>query len=525
MANLWKRIFGGGNTSYRETIDPSIDRGNVLFCAPQDSRLYLSGCSRERVAAKAEWCRQNFGIVQEFGRGVARHSVGRGIGAQFNTTSAEWNQAAGLALEHYLMTPSQCDLTARRNGYEQQLWLAEQLVIIGESFSAFVANPAFPSPKGDAMDACPSFFNIAPSDVRTPYSALQVPIHDGVELGSFGETVRYWCRMWGNDEFTAYDAKDVAHLFEAHGAHQSRGVSPLAPAINNLVDIHELKRLETRTAKAQRMVALILKGVKGKKTRGAMGALSSAGTGNGDSGSTAADTASIEKIYGGAGAAIARLGEDGGVELLESKNPSPLVREYITDLLLRDAASAIGVPVELFWNPEKLGGANARGIYARADQTFQLIADKIIYRFFEPLIVRFISWRVKSGLLAEPPGGLDGNWRDSITYRRPRRITLDNGRDSAARIADLDHGLANLRGLYDEQGEDWLPQTRQWIGEFAIFKAECVAAGLSEKEIEMMLARWRPLPPGSVTSSPQKPDPKPSEDPATDKPEEENAAA
>lgn len=501
---MWpfSRFFGRGADAYRDVTDDSIDRGNVFVLAPDDTRLPVSEFTRGRLAEKAEGVRQRFGVVQEWGRGIARHTVGRGIAAQFNTTSLEWNQAATRAVERFMMSKNQCDLSRRRTGYEQQLHMAEQFALQNEAIVALLANPAFPSPKkSEGIGDCPCFFNIASSDVRTPPNSGDKPIFDGLELDKYGATVRFHVRSWGKEEYTVYDAGNICHLFEAHGPHQSRGITPLAPALNKLVDVDELRRLETRTAKAHRQVALIIKGVAAKKGRGAFAELKKDAAGN-----VPTDTAAMEQLYGGAGAAIARLSEEGGVELLSSNSPSPALNAFFNDLLLRDASAALGVPLEFFWNPEKLGGANIRGIYARADATFAQIADKIIYGFFEPLIIRFIRWRVASGLLAEPPGGIDGPWLDSITYRRPRRVTLDNGKDSASRINDLDHGLSNLRSLYDEQGEDWLPQTDQWIDEWRIFKERCKLKGLSDEETKELMARWRPAKPGAMAPA-QKPQP------------------
>lgn len=487
--------LGAGSTSYRETVDSSIDRANVQFLIPQDSRLYLSAYTRKRIVEKVEWCRQNFGIVQEWGRGIARHTVGRGIFASFNTENADWNKAANLALENYCMTPTQCDVTGRRNAYEMQAHIAEQLAIIGEAFVLHSENPDFPSPRS-GVDDCPAFYAIEPNDIATPpqqNGKATEGIHDGIELGDFGRARYYHVRL-ASAEFQAYDARDVSHIFHAQGTNQSRGISPLAPGVNNLVDIHELKRLETKTAKTQRLVSLIIKGTKAAKGRGAMAALAAP-----VEGVDQVDTQAVENLYQGAGAAIARMGDDGKVELITGNTPSPLVNEYVTDLLLRDAAAGTGIPVEFFWSRDKLGGANARGIFAQADAAFSLLADKVIYGWFERFIIRFIEWRVASGLLAEPPV----NWRDCISYRRPRRVTLDNGRDSKARIEELNHGLATMRLIYDEQGEDYLTHIRQWIREFREFEDEAVLQGYTPEEAKQLANRWRPLPPGSATSTTQ----------------------
>lgn len=490
--------LGSGNTSYRETIDSGLDRANVLYIAPPDSRLYLSAWSRKRVVEKVQWCRQNFGIVQEWGRGIARHSVGKGITASFATSNPEWNAAASRALENYMLSPSQCDVTGRRNAYEMQSHIAEQLAIIGEAFVLHSENPDFPSPV-QGVGYCPAFYVIDPNDVTSPPQKQddKRTIHDGIELGDFNRAIRYHVKL-ADGSFQPFDSRDVAHLFEAQGAHQSRGVSPIAPGVNNLVDIHELKRLETKSAKVQRLVSLVLKGTKSKKGRGAFAALQDA-----PEGTDQIDTSAIENLYQGTGAAIARMGEDGGVELISGNTPSPLVNQYVTDLLLRDAAAATGIPVEFFWNREKLGGANSRSILAQADAAFSMFADRVIYGWFEKFIIRFIEWRVASGLIPEPPA----DWRENIVYRRPRRVTVDNGRDSKARIEELNNGLATMQSIYDEQGEDYLPKMRQWIQEFREFERIAVEQGYSEQEAKQLAQRWRPLPPGSAMTQPAQPEP------------------
>ena len=46
-------------------------------------------------------------------------------------------------------------------------------------------------------------------------------------------------------------------------------------------------------------------------------------------------------------------------------------------------------------------------------------------------------------------------------------------------------------------GEDWRPETVQWINEWVEFKRMCVEAGLSESEATKLMDRWRPPVPGS----------------------------
>ena len=60
-----------------------------------------------------------------------------------------------------------------------------------------------------------------------------------------------------------------------------------------------------------------------------------------------------------------------------------------------------------------------------------------------------------------------------------------------------------MRLIYDEQGEDYLTHIRQWIREFREFEEEAVLQGYTPEEAKQLANRWRPLPPGSATSTTQ----------------------
>src|SRR4029077_1506491 len=113
-----------------------------------------------------------------------------------------------------------------------------------------------------------------------------------------------------------------------------------------------LKRLATRSAKAQQLLALLLKGVSKKRAKGALGAIRNSGT-NSD-GSPNADSTQLEQVMGAAGGGIFYAeNADADAKLITSSSPSPLVEAFITDLLMRDVCAGWGVPSEFFWNMAK----------------------------------------------------------------------------------------------------------------------------------------------------------------------------
>jgi capsid protein len=471
---------GFGSRAFSDTIDGSIDRANLRFLVPPDSRLYISRRTRKELNNHAEWTWQNFGIVKEGTAGVARHVVGKGVNLALDSDDADFNEAAEGDFETYALTPERCDLAGRRNVYEAQTTAIEQRMVRGEFFSALAQNPEWNNE--------PCFQLYDSEEVGTPppdYSSNKL-ILDGVELNQNSRAIAYYVR--GIDgKYSPIPRAQMLHWFKPHAINQTRGITEFAQAVNPLVDIHELKRLATRSAKAQQLLALALKGVTKKKAKGAFGAIQNVGT-NPD-GTPNADSAQTETMVGAAGGGIIYLDDkDGDAKLITANSPSPLVEGFITDLLMRDVCAGWGVPSEFFWNVAKLTGANTRFILARADLFFQIMADRLIDRFCTPIAFRYLSHRIQAGKLAAPSDPL---WATKMTWQTPPRVTVDNGKDGSLLIELLANGMITLREYCNARGLNYRNEMRQWIREPIEF------IRLAEKEgapPEMLLA-WKNNPP------------------------------
>lgn len=269
-----------------------------------------------------------------------------------------------------------------------------------------------------------------------------------------------------------------------------RGLSDLAQSVNRLVDIHELVRLTTRSAKAQQLIALVLKNVARKKTRGAIGAIKGAAP-LGEGCVPGTDVSQLEQTAQAAGAGIAYVGDDGDAKLITPNSPTPLVEGFITDLMLRDACAGWGVPVTFFWNPEKLGGATMRFVNARADLLFEVLADGCIQRFCTPGAFRYLQHRVESSALRPCR---DKNWALKLSWQKPPRTTVDNGNDNKILIELLANGMITLRDFCNARGLNYRHVMRQWIREpiefLKIAKQELGESGLDPQLTDQVLMRW-----------------------------------
>ena len=490
--SLWGKIKSsyGGWWSFSDTILPSPDRANVMFLIPGDSRMYINSFNRLRLEQKAEWLWQYFGIVKEIGAGIARHTVGKGRQIIIDCEDHDFAMAAEADFNEYAESPDRCDAAGRRNLYEAQDFAVQMRWLRGEFTAAHALNPRWVDPKTGLK--CPCFQIFDSREVGSPNQAGN-NIIDGVEVDEFCRPVRYFVRTVDGD-YRPVLAEDFMHWFQPHANNQVRGITELAQAVNNLVDIHELKRMTIRTAKAHQLLALVMKGMQKSKTRGAFGAIKNVNVTNDPNAPAQSDTAQLEKLYGAAGAGIVYLDDvNGDVKLVESAAPSPLVEPFITGLLMRDSILGSQLPPEFFWNVGDLGGANNRFVLARADLLFQVTGERLDGRFNTPVAWRYINWRIKTGVLRPPKKRADGSetpWL--IGWQGPARITVDSGRDGNMELSFLGQGGTTLRAMYARRGESWLVNTRQWFREWKLAKAIAAEEGVPEA-----FAAWRALMPGA----------------------------
>jgi len=529
-------IGRGGSPAFADTLNSSIDRANVRFIVPDDSRLYIRRWTRKNLIDKAEWLWQNFGIVKEGVAGIARHTVGKGINLQIDSDDDEWNQLAEDDFESYALTKERCDLAGRRTFYQAQEHAISQRILRGEFFAAKTENPDWgnepcfqiydteeiispPNPPANSyvVDA-PSLAIAAVAPGSAP--SQDSIIFDGVELNRNSRAVGYWVRTVGF-EAARVPRERMIHWMKPHATNQVRGITELAQAVNCLVDIHELKRLTTRTAKAQQLIALVLKGVGKSKARGAIGAIRNAGVK--DDGTPNPDTAQLEQLAGGAGAGIAYLDSDGDAKMISPNSPTPLVEGFITDLLMRDATSALGVMSDFLWNPKNLGGSQMRFVLSKTDLLFQILGSDLIGEFCTPIAFNYLLNRIATGKLRPPT---DKNWMLKLSWQTPPRVTVDNGNEGNLQIELLANGLITLRQYCNARGLNYRHEMRQWIREPIEFikmaAQELKDSSLDPEQQQAILERWsmnlplwRPNKPGAV--APPQENEQPSKDGGNDK--------
>jgi hypothetical protein len=383
--------------------------------------------------------------------------------------------------------------------YEAQTTGIEQRIFRGEFFAAKTENPEW--------DNEPCFQLYDSQEIVSPADLAGRKIIDGVEVNAATRALRYFVR---NDSggTSPIERARMIHWFKPHAVNQVRGISDMAQAVNPLVDIHELKRLTTRSAKASQTdhAGAERHGEDEGPRRDGIDQVRRAwrwaGSRHGYSAARAARGRGrcrhrVSQCRRGGTAPHAEISDAAG-------------RRLHYDLLMRDVCAGWGVPAEFFWSIAKLGGANTRFVLSKADLLFQMLADGLIYRFCTPIAYRYLKHRIETGKLRAPK---DPDWARKMSWQTPPRVTVDNGNEGALQIELLANGLITLRQYCNARGLNYRHEMRQWIREPIEFvkmaAVELKGADIPQDVKDKILERWstnlpiwRAAKPGAVTAQP-----------------------
>jgi capsid protein len=145
--------------------------------------------------------------------------------------------------------------------------------------------------------------------------------------------------------------------------------------------------------------------------------------------------------------AIPRLLPGEKVTSHKSDRPATTFSGFL-DYLLRDVANGLGVPWEFVWDASKLGGSTNRLAIQKAQRKFeerQRLLIKLATRDWGYVV----SKAAKRGDLPQN----DDWWR--VVWQTPRKITVDEGRDSKENRNDIFAGLRTVSEDYAERGFDY----------------------------------------------------------------------
>lgn len=323
--------------------------------------------------------------------------------------------------------------------------------------------------------------------------------YDGVKANAFGRPLTYRI-LQGEKDFLDIDAGDFIFLYDPDRADANRGITSMAHAIDDGLNIQDILRYEK--------VGVLM--------NSAIGWAITTQSGNADPGTAFIESGFTAAATGGlpwetlAPGMIPRLkvGED--ITSFGSNRPSQAFMGFL-EFLIRNIAVGLGLPFEFIWDLTQAKGTGSRFILAKAQRRFEQRQQLLIDRFCNRVWRWVIAKGIKRGDLPALPFWWTARWQ------APAKITVDMGREAVANRDDLKYGNRTLEMDAGEQGLDWRDdlrdQTEIEAGDLLeravrlIAKAKTLGQELSLEKALWLLSKDGPNPPPPTPEPPDDPAP------------------
>jgi capsid protein len=428
-----RQIFGKalaysfGWFSPYESANWSPRRGNVPGAAPGDAKRDLTPGIRNELVRRSRYLQKNSGFVRELVGNMAIYSTGDGIKPQAQSSSQEWNRQAE---EYFARWAARCEVTRRFSFEECQSLVCRGIDVDGEYFIH----------KTRDRDNRPMLQLIETHRVGDASGSRETV--DGIGMDEVGAPAFYRAIL-DDGSFRDLPAESILHVFEPESSSAVRHAATIQHSINHILDEMELLALEKHAVKDNADVARILKTDRGE-IDDESGDFS---VGHAQTSMEGSDPVTLQRIIGGK---LVALKPNESLDSFQSNRPSPTFTGFL-DFVRRD--SALGVlPYEFAADSSKIGGAGVRLVVAKADRRFSFRQLILIQRFIRPVWAYVIGDAIATGAL---PAQVD--WH-KVRFQRPKRVTVDAGREAEQNRADVETGLKTLSESYAELGLDFEEQ-------------------------------------------------------------------
>lgn len=481
----------GYGTNGHAAADWSRLRGYIYF--PQlDTRKEITPYTRTEVMRKARWFCVNHGLPRRIVFGLARLAAGTGLTPHPLTADKEWNTAALAYAQNRFNSPITFDVGGRFDFYAAQAHILAAHYRDGDH-----ATIQTESATRQAMFALYEGHQIGNGSPYSPFgSAFNDPAapqwNDGVRTDRNNRATAYrFFDSEGNP--TEVDAAYVMLMAEYERTGQVRSTSILEHAVNHLHDGTDIVSFIKTGVKLNNLYGYWLE----REANAAGGPPSPHGpTPNPTSVTTdaAGNKITLEQIIGGG--QIPELTAGTKLKFNDSSHPNPNQLNLL-DYLIRDVAWGVGVAPDLLWNIAALGGANTRFVLADAQSWIEREQEKLIRLFCERAWSYTIAKGMATGQLRRCQ---DPQWW-KVGWIPPPRLTVDFGRDGRLYIEQNRSAMLTLKTIYGWQGQDWQPQTDQWLDELKYVRDGLASRGLSWDDLQQFRSATGNRPDASAQSA------------------------
>jgi capsid protein len=245
-------------------------------------------------------------------------------------------------------------------------------------------------------------------------------------------------------------AASFAHYYDPFRADQYRGVTDFHAVLRNsrmLKEILDAEMAGVRFASNQAALVFTERGVANPRNLFTPGGAGVQPNGERPQ-QEQSDVGTIKYLYHG-----------DKVETMPAR-PSSAFQGFVDELMAEIALGLGGYPAGVLWGTENYKGPSVRAEFAQADRVNQrhqgILEDKVLSRVSAAVILDAIS---RNEL--PPPPRMEGETPERAiiratrgNFRFPPRLTIDVGRETQARLAELSMGATSPQEIAAEDGRD-----------------------------------------------------------------------
>lgn len=439
----------------------STERGYVPGSL-QDSRFDVDQASREELVRKSRSFDDNNSLYSDILETYETYMVGKGLTVKCISSNPDWNKKATEALRRHFRFPERNNTS---NIVQVQRTMARTLMRDGEWFGLLTRN-------GSTGKVRARIQTIETHRVRSSFGVNRLEngneLIDGIELNN-GRVVAY--HIVDGDIFTGetairVPAEQMIHVFERKRADQLRGIPICTPAINDIIDLNDIIRLEKQACKAHASVDKIVKTKTGELPTQMARKLkyTSFDPQTTNSGGSQVERAKwCEQVFG-TGTKV--ISHDDSLELVASQRPSVATQQFY-QLLVQRICVGCDIPLCLVF-PQGGQGTQIRLDLDKANAIFQARSQDIQWAM-ERIALYFLQDEIETDPELNP--------RPADWYRlrigTPMACNVDKGNSAQSDIALLDAGLLTYSEYYERRGQDGFEKITERIEEEKYFLAEC----------------------------------------------------
>ncbi len=465
---------GTWNYGMYDAVNYSTNRAARPFFAV-DSKFTLTSWSRLRALALARWAYINVPVVKGAVDLAARLAIGTGFAPKTHCRDTGLGKAAD---EYYAAKADHIGFMRGESMDELLMYDCRGMDVDGD-LGYVMTQDETGEPKLQLIEG----HRIKNGGVDDPRCI------DGCWVDQYGRVQGWNIELPGEDGNTRrIDAQNFIYLAEHNRPDEVRSMTNLIHALEPLQDLYEILSFATTSAKKNSEIAALIQTTTPNDPPGLGPMLSVAmrpsTPAQGGQPASPQQMITREQIYGGGGKIpILRPGEE--FKSYAHGQPSPTIREW-AEFIIRGIAVGKGMPFEVLWSPESIGGANTRMILGLLG--FRLAEIRKTLRERKLRRVRFwiLAKGIKSGDLKYSPDLLKCSWTPKFSD-----LTVDAGRESKERRANVIAGLDTWTGYYSDNGEQYDEQVLVRQAEIALQceSARALCAQYPELSFEMALAR------------------------------------